>query len=511
MPRANEAAPLVRVRGLTKSFAGALALDGVDLDLMAGEVHGLVGANGAGKSTLIRSLAGLLTPDSGTIAVDGKEVRLATAGDSSRLGLAFIHQELNLVPHFDAVSNMLLGQPKPSRLGLVRWGAARRPAQDAARRLGITFPLDRRVEELSVAQRWMVSIGRALVGNARVIAMDEPTASLSGSECQRLFRVVRDLAASGVAVLYVSHRLDEVLDLCDTVSVFRDGRLARRLTRGELGKSGLIQEIIGRELTPEEPTTASTAAVREAPVMEVRGLSGGVVRDVSFDLRRGEVLGLGGLVGSGRTEVARMLCGADRPVAGRLLLAGKEVRFSGVAAAVRRGIVLVPEERRSQGLVLDRSVAFNINLADLRPLRRVPWLPLLHTGRARARARDLTVRLGIKTADVDQPVRALSGGNQQKVLIARWLTRGRTVLVLDELSRGVDVGARAEIHAIIRNLARDGTGVIAISSEVEELVALCDRVVVLSEGRVTGELEGGDLTEDGVIALSYAHRLEVPA
>jgi ribose transport system ATP-binding protein len=505
MPSADAVPPLVRVRGLTKSFAGARALDGVDLDLMPGEVHGLVGANGAGKSTLIRSLAGLLTPDSGTVEVDGAGVSLSTPADASRLGLAFIHQELNLVPHFDAVSNMLLGQPKPSRFGLVRWGAARRPAQEAARRLGITFPLDQRVEELSVAQRWMVSIGRALVGNARMIAMDEPTASLSDSESQRLFEVVRDLAASGVAVLYVSHRLDEVLNLCDTVSVFRDGRLTRRVTRGELGKSGLIQEIIGRELTPEEPSTGSTAAVREEPVLEVRGLSGGVVRDVSFALRRGEVLGLGGLVGAGRTEVARMICGADRPATGSVLLAGRQVRFSGVADAVRRGIALVPEERRSQGLVLDRSVAFNINLADLRPLRRVPWLPLLHTGRARARAVELSRRLGIKTADVDQPVSALSGGNQQKVLIARWLTRERRVLVLDELSRGVDIGARGEIHAIIRDLAREGTGVIAISSEVEELVALCDRVVVLAEGRVTGELEGADLTEEALIALSYAH------
>jgi ABC-type sugar transport system ATPase subunit len=506
MPSADTAPPLVSVKGLSKHFDGVRALAGVDLDLRPGEVHGLVGANGAGKSTLIRCLAGLTSPDAGTIEVDGQQVSLETPKAAGDLGLAFIHQELNLVPHFDAIANMLLGRPKPSRLGLVDWGRARRPAVEAGRRLGVTFPLDRRVEELSVAQRWMVSIGRALVANARVIAMDEPTASLSGAECDRLFEVVRDLAASGVAVLYVSHRLDEVLDLCDTVSVFRDGRLTRRVSRGELEKSGLIREIVGRELAPHEPEVESAAApAREVPVLEARGLSRGLVQDVSFVLRRGEVLGLGGLVGAGRTELARLLCGVDRPTSGSIRLAGTEVVLPNVAAAVSRGIGLVPEERRSQGLVLHRSVAFNINIADQRPLRLVPWLPLLHMGRARARAVELSQRLGIKTSNVDQPVSALSGGNQQKVLIARWLTRERSVLVLDELSRGVDIGARGEIHAIIRELARSGTGVIAISSDVEELVALCDRVVVMAEGRVTGELEGAELTEQAVVALSYAH------
>jgi ABC-type sugar transport system ATPase subunit len=519
MPSADPrsaAAPLVRVRGLSKSFAGARALDRVDLDLQAGQVHGLVGANGAGKSTLIRCLAGLVQPDAGEVEVDGRPVSITAPQHATDLGLAFIHQELNLVPHFDAVGNMLLGRPKATRLGLIDWGRTRRPAQQAADRLGIEFPLDRRVDELSVAQRWLVSIGRALVADSRMIAMDEPTASLSAGETDRLFSIVRDLAASGVAVLYVSHRLDEVLDLCDRVSVFRDGRLTRSLGRGELDRSGLIREIVGRELTPAEPDTASTAApLRETPVLEARALRRApAVRDATFTLRRGEVLGLGGLVGAGRTELARLLAGADQPDGGELLLDGAPVAFASVGAAVAAGIGLVPEERRSQGLVLARSVAFNINLADQRPLRRVPWLPLLDPRRARARAAELVQRLGIKTASVDTPVGQLSGGNQQKVLIARWLTRERRVLVLDELSRGVDIGARGEIHAIVRGLARAGTGVLAISSDVEELVALCDRVVVMAEGRVVGELSGSDLTEQAVIALSYASApvdSEVPA
>jgi len=495
------------VSGLAKQFAGARALEGIDLELRTGEVHGLVGANGAGKSTLIRCMAGLVTPDSGTIEVDGRKVIISAPRDATELGLAFIHQELNLVPHFDSVANMLLGRAKSTRLGLIDWRRTRRPALVVAERLGIEFPLDRRVDELSVAQRWMVSIGRALVGNARMIAMDEPTASLSDTESRRLFEVVRDLARSRVAVLYVSHRLDEVLELSDSISVLRDGRLTRRLTRGELNKSGLVREIVGRDLAAAEQSTVSAAVPGQTPpVLEVHRLRRGVVENVSFELRRGEVLGLGGLVGAGRTEVARLLCGADRPEAGTIRLDGVGVCFSTAADAVGHGIGLVPEERRSQGLILNRSVAFNINIADQRPLRYLPWLPLLHAGRARARAVELTERLGIKTSSVDQPVSALSGGNQQKVLIARWLTRERKVLVLDEPSRGVDIGARAEIHRIIRDLARGGTGVIAISSDAEELVALCDRVVVMAEGRVTGELEGANLTEEAVIALSYAHR-----
>ena len=506
MPSAEP--PLVRVRGLSKAYAGARALEGVDLDLRPGEVHGLVGANGAGKSTLIKCLAGLVDEDAGTVEVDGVPVEITSPRQASALGLAFIHQELNLVPHFDAVDNMLLGRPKATRLGIIDRKRTRQPAIDVAERLGVTFPLDRRVDELSVVQRWLVSIGRALVADARMIAMDEPTASLSGEESERLFSVVQDLAASGVAVLYVSHRLDEVLGLCDTVSVFRDGRLTRRVTRGELTKSGLIREIIGRDLAPpvvRDDVTAPTG--RGTPVLEARGLQRlPMVADATFELRRGEVLGLGGLVGSGRSELARLLCGVDRPGAGELLLDGPPVRFAGVAEAVSQGVVLVPEERRSQGLVLHRSVEFNINVADQRPLRRVPWLPFVSRRKALARARELAERLSIKAAKLDLPVGSLSGGNQQKVLIARWLTQDRRVLVLDELSRGVDVGTRADIHTIVRDLARAGTGVLAISSDVEELVALCDRIVVLAEGRVVGALEGPEMTEEAVIALSYAHR-----
>ncbi len=503
----------LEVRGLSKAFAGAQALVGVDFDVWRGQVHGLVGANGAGKSTLVRCLAGLVTPDAGTISVDGSEVAITSPQAAQRLGLAFIHQELNLVPHFTALANMLLGRPKRKRLGIVDWRASRRDVQGIVDRLGIAFPLEKRVDELSVAQRWLVSIGRALIGNASMIAMDEPTASLSPAEADRLHEVVRELRAQDVAVLYVSHRLAEVLELSDTISVFRDGRLTRRATRGDLSRHRLVEEIIGRELQPEAEADAAererqqrVADQEERPRLQLRNVHRGPLRDVSFSLAAGEIVGLGGLVGAGRTEVARILAGVDRPEHGEVLLDGRTKQWKTVAAAVRDGVALVPEERRTEGLFLDRSVAFNLNLADLRPLRHIPWLPLLNGRRARRRARDLSAQLGIRMSSISQPVGSLSGGNQQKVLIARWLTRDLKMLVLDELSRGVDVGARAEIHSLVKRLASEGTSVVAISSEVEELVEFCDRIVVLSEGRVAGEVAGEAMTTANVLSLCYADR-----
>jgi ribose transport system ATP-binding protein len=513
-----QADPWIEVRGLTKAYAGAQALAGVDFDVWRGQVHGLVGANGAGKTTLVRCLAGLVAPDAGTIRVGGMEVEITSPQVARRFGLAFIHQELNLVPHFSGLANILLGRPKRKRLGIVDWRATRRDIQGVLDQLGISFSLEKRVDELSVAQRWLLSIGRALVGKATMIAMDEPTASLSSVEADRVHEVVRDPVAQDIGVIYVSHRLAEVLDLSDTISVFRDGRLTRRATRGDLSRESLVREIIGRDLQPEAAADAAARAEqrqehadRERPLLEVRAVSLGRLRNVSFTVGRGEIVGLGGLVGAGRTEVARIIAGVDRPESGEVLLDGRARRWGSIGAAVRDGVALVPEERRTEGLFLDRSVAFNLNLADMRPLRHVSWLPLLNRRRARRRARQLSEQLGIKAASISQSVGSLSGGNQQKVLIARWLTRDLNVLVLDEVSRGVDVGARSEIHAIVRRLAANGTSIIAISSEIEELVEFCDRIVVLAEGRVAGEVQGDTMTQAKVLSLCYADRMAVSA
>ncbi len=496
----------LRVRGLSKQFGGAHALRDVDIDIHAGEVHGLVGANGAGKSTMIRCLAGLVNPDAGTAVVAGEEMSFSSPAEAERSGLAFIHQELSLVPHFSAADNIMLGAKVEKRFGLIDRRRTRKVAEAAAARIGIDFPLDRRASELSVAQQWLVTISKALVRNASMIAMDEPTASLSDQESHDLFRVIRDLAASGVAILYVSHRLDEVLDLSDRITVFRDGQVTGTTTRGELDKPGLIRAIVGREV--EKPSRERISAIdrSQPPIFEARHVAGGPrVHDVSFSLYRGEVLGIGGLVGAGRSELAKLAFGAAKLEGGQFRLGQNTLIGGSVARAVASGIGLVPEERRSEGLLLEKSVAYNMNIAVLRQLRTVSSLPFLSSGRSRARADAMIDKLRVKTTSSSVPIGSLSGGNQQKALIARWMTSEMKVLFLDEPSRGVDVGARHEIHEAIRELAASGIGTVVISSDVEELDVLCDRVVVMCEGVVTGELDGDEISEARIIELSYAH------
>ncbi len=494
----------MRIRGLTKSFAGELALDHADLDIERGKVHGLVGANGAGKSTLIRCLAGVTVPDAGSVAIAGEELQRGSPQASERAGLAFIHQELNLIPHFNALQNMLLGAPKATRFGMIDWQRSGVAARAAAERVGIRFPLDARVSDLSVAERWLVMIGKALTRDASMIAMDEPTASLSEPESEQLFAIIRDLSAQGVAILYVSHRLEEVLRLCDRITVLRDGRVVGEAERGALNKKGLVRAIIGHDVRTPDASTRFAADRSKRPIFSARDIAWkSAVKGVSLDLYRGEVLALGGLIGAGRTELAHLIAGVTRPDAGRFELDGKPLEIADEAGAVRAGIALVPEERRSQGLMLQQSVGFNINISTLRKLRSIPGLPFVSDRKARHQAEALVADLGIKTPGVAAKIAGLSGGNQQKALIARWLNAGTKLLILDEPSRGVDIGAREEIHDAIRTLARSGVGILVISSDVEELALLADRVLVMREGRVTGELTGADITEARIIELSY--------
>jgi ABC-type sugar transport system ATPase subunit len=503
---ANERFPegFMQIRGLTKSFAGELALSEADLDIARGEVHGLVGANGAGKSTLIRCLAGVTLADRGRITVNGEELRQGSPRASEQAGLAFIHQELNLVPHFSALQNMLLGAPKKTRLGIIDWKRSSVPARAAADRIGIRFPLETRVSELSVAERWLVMIGKALTRDASMIAMDEPTASLSGPESEQLFSIIRDLSASGVSILYVSHRLEEVLELCDRITVLRDGEIVDQAVRGRLDKKGLVRAIIGHDIRRPEDRQRFVADKTGKPVFSVRDVAWKqAVKDVSFDVYPGEVLALGGLVGAGRTEFAHLAAGVHRPERGHFELGGKRLDLASEAAAVRAGIALVPEERRSQGLMLLHSVGYNINIASLSNLRAFAGLPFLSSGKGRRQAERFISQLSIKTQSAATKIASLSGGNQQKALIARWLSSGIRLLILDEPSRGVDVGAREEIHDAIRALARSGVGIIVISSDVEELAILADRVLVMREGRLSGELTGADITEPRIIELSY--------
>lgn len=500
-PTSSLLPPFVVADDIFKSYVGAQALKGVSLSIYQGETHGLVGANGAGKSTLIRVLAGLVQPDRGRILFDRQPVTIPTAHRAGELGMSFIHQELAFVPGMTVLQNIMLGLPKRARFGLIDWRAIARDVAPVAERVGITAPLFSTVKGLPAAEKWLISICRALIRKARLIVMDEPTSSLSAKECDKLFSIVEDLVRSGVAILYVSHRLDEILRLCHRVTVFRDGRSVALIERSELTRGALVNSIVGRTVEQLDKTPGkSTGPV----VLSVRNLSRHpMVRDISLDLRRGEVLGIGGLVGAGRSELARLIYGADKADGGAMTLNGKPFAPSSPAVAVRAGLGLVPEERRADGLLLAKSVAFNLQIANLAGLVRSPALPLIDGRRRRSSSLSVVRDLAIKTASIDTPVGHLSGGNQQKVVIGRWLLRGPEVLMLDEPTRGVDVGARSEIYRLIRGLAGEGMAILVISSEPDELPDLCDRVLVMAEGRIVRELNGDAVTRSAIVAASY--------
>lgn len=494
--------PLVRATGIAKSYGGAQALKGVSLEIAPGEVLGLVGANGAGKSTLIKVLAGLVQPDAGQVEVDGQPVALHSPHAAADLGMNFIHQELAFIPGMTVLENIMLGIPKKSRFGMIDWAAIEQDVHPIAERVGITAPLGANVKGLSTAENWLVNICRALVRKARLIVMDEPTASLSGSESEKLFAIVEDLAASGVAVLYVSHRLDEIERLCNRVTVFRDGQSVADISRADMTRERLVEAIVGGAV---ERLGAKNPAVLTGKVaLRVSELARApMVNGVSFDLHEGEVLGIGGLVGAGRSELARLIYGADKPDQGRMELQGAAYAPKSPTAAVKAGLGFVPEERRADGLVLSKSVAFNAQLSNLSNIVVSPVFPFIDYGKRDSAVADIVRDLSIKTESIDTPVGRLSGGNQQKVVIGRWLLRQPKVLILDEPTRGVDIGARAEIHHLVRELARQGMAVIVISSEPDELPDLSDRVLVMADGRIVKELQGDAISRNAIVEASY--------
>ncbi|WP_198416875.1 sugar ABC transporter ATP-binding protein [Cryobacterium sp. TMT2-23] len=499
--------PLIRFRNVGKSFGGARALHDISFDIRPGVVHGLIGANGAGKSTLIRCLAGVVQPDSGSIEIDGEPLDISDPRVASTLGLAFIHQEMSLIPGWDVLRNMSIGIPLITRAGIIDWRPMRAKATAVAKQLGFAFTLSKQVDDLSTADKWLVLIGRALMADARVIAMDEPTASLSSREAERLHAIIRDLVARGTTVIFVSHRLDEVSDLCTDITVMRDGNVTRRVVGERLRKSELVTAIVGKDL--EIPEHGHDPTEHGPEVLRLVGVGDGrMVRDVSLVVHEGEIVGLGGLVGSGRSELVKAVYGASRLTSGRASLNGRSIAFSHPAQAVAAGFGLVPEERRAEGLFLDESINFNINLARLESLVFSRFLPFLRLKLARLRAQNAADQVTVKAKNVDELAGTLSGGNQQKVAIARWLLDPPRVLILDEPSRGVDVGARAEVHEVIRALASRGTAVLVVSSDNEELVALCDTVVVMAEGRVVGHLSGTSITVDHLVHLSFENQRE---
>lgn len=492
--------PLLEMRGIVKQFPGVRALDGVDLDVRAGEVHCLLGQNGAGKSTLIKVLAGAHQPDEGTIVFGGEQVRLASPTAAIRLGITTIYQELDLVDGLSVAENIFLGH-EPATLGFVSQGEAKRATRELLTRLG--HPEIRPttgVGRLSPAAKQVVSMARALSRDTRLIVMDEPSAALAHDEVANLFRITRELTAQGVAVVYISHRLEEIREIGDRITVLKDGRtVAVGLPAKETSTSTVISLMTGRNVEYAFPPRPEPGSHDDSPVMlRVRNLTvPGRVSEVSFDIRAGEIVGLAGLVGSGRTEIIEAIYGARRSK-GSVEVEGVQVRGRGPHQAVRHGMGLAPEERKTQALVLDMSVARNISLGGLGRYARFGWLD---RAREHADARHLIETLGIRPADPTQPIKTLSGGNQQKTVLARWLVNGRKLLLLDEPTRGVDVGARAELYAVIRKLADDGVGVLLVSSEVPEVLGLADRVLVIRDGRVVHQSAAQELDEHRVLDM----------
>jgi ABC-type sugar transport system ATPase subunit len=500
---------LLRVRGISKAYPGVKALDGVDLEINAGEVLGLLGKNGAGKSTVIKVLAGAVRPDEGEILVDGEPVEIGSPQAATALGIAVVHQELSDIPNLSVAENIELGLGYPRRLGvLVDQGALRRKTKAILDRLGVTASPSALVDDLSIAERRMVMIARGLAVDARVLILDEPTASLTDEEIDHLHATVRSLAADGVAVVYVSHRLGEIAKITDAVAVMRTGRSVFAARTADVTTRQLVDEITGGR---GDIADRRDAMVHETPpdaeeVLRVEGLTRtGVVEDASFALRRGEILGIAGLVGAGRTELVRLVFGADRPHAGRVFVHGREVRLRSPRDGMRAGIALLPEDRRHQGNVQAFSIRENITLPGLKRFRRIGGVPIPGRRRECQAADDLVDRLQIKIASIEDEVSTLSGGNQQKVVLAKWLDSGADVFIFDEPTHGIDVEGKEEVYRRMRELADAGKAVIFISSEFSELVGICGRAIVMSEGRLVDEFEGEAISEGALVGACYDH------
>lgn len=490
-------APILRLRGIARRFGGALALDGADLTVERGSIHGLVGQNGAGKSTLIKILAGLVAPDAGQIEIDGVAQARLTPHLAERLGLHFIHQDRLLVPTFTVGEALFLGrEPRLGRSPFLDRRALRVRADEILERyFGIRLPHDALISSLTTAEKQIVQITRALLDRPRVLVFDEPTAALVRREVDILFRLIRRLRDDGVTILYISHYLGEIEDICDTVTVLRNGSAAARLPVAKTSAAEIARAMVARDVGDLYPRRQ--AAIGGA-VLEVEGLGrAGRYRDVNLTLHRGEILGLTGLLGSGAKDLVRSLFGLERPDAGAIRIDGRPAALTSVAAATAAGVALLPEDRRRHGVALDLTLRENISLASLPRLTRAG---LVRHRREAAEAGALIHRLQIKAPSAEAPVRALSGGNQQKVALAKWLSRHSEIYLLDEPTVGVDIAAKVEIYTLIGELAGRGAGVLLLSSDLPELIGLADRILVMFRGRITGSFRPAETTADALLA-----------
>ena len=497
--------PLLRMTGISKRFPGVQALDNVDFEVAPGEIHALLGENGAGKSTLLKILSGAQKPDAGTIAFAGEEIALASPHDAQKLGIVTIYQEFTLAPNMTIAENVFIGR-EPGPRPFINWRRMAADTRAITERLGLEVRPMALVRDLSVAEQQMVEIARALSMRSRLIVMDEPTSALSSSEVRKLFRIVRDLKREGLSIIFVTHRLEEVTELCDRYTVLRDGRLVGSGKVADTTIDGIIRSMVGREVSA---LFAHREAAEPGPVaLEVSGLTrrgnaqdphAVVLEDVSLSVRRGEILGIAGLVGAGRTETARAIFGADPFDAGTIRVDGAPVAIGSPEDAIRHGIGLVPEDRKQQALFLALAVRVNLTMAALGQLRK--WRFFVDEGAERTMVEQYRRALNIRMAGPEQLVVNLSGGNQQKVVLARWLALRPKVLIVDEPTRGIDVGAKVEVHNLLFEMAGSGIAIIAISSELPEILAISDRIVTMREGRVTGEVRRDAATEEMLLAM----------
>jgi ribose transport system ATP-binding protein len=487
---------ILKVEGVSKRYGGVKALNEVQFDLNRGEVHALVGENGAGKSTLIKVLGGVVYRDSGTIIYDGEEVRYNRPIEAQEAGIAIIHQELTMMPSMSVTENLFMGRMK-SRFGLVNWRQLEKQARKILEQVKLPVDVYTPVRDLSISQRQMIEIAKALSANARLIIMDEPNSSLSEAETERLFELIREVKARDIAIIYVSHKLDEVLEISDRITVLRDGNYVGTVSTAEANEEMIINMMVGRQLDRSTDSTVPDS-VGET-LLEVHNLTSKRFRDVSFTLKRGEILAFAGLVGAGRSQVARAIFGADAIDSGSIVFQGRQVRFTSPGQAIKAGIAMVPEDRKVLSMFMGLKIQQNMSIAQLPFMSR--------TGTINYRKEHRMVNRFVKALDIrldsiDNPVSSLSGGNQQKTVLARWLATEPRLLILDEPTHGVDVGAKAEIYNLMRQLSREGVGILLISSELPEVLAMAHRIVVMHEGRITGILEREGTTEELIMAYA---------
>ncbi len=487
----------VELRNISKSFGGVVALKNVTLKVLSGEIHALVGENGAGKSTLMKILSGAYTKDSGQIFIDGNEVHIRSTHDSKRLGIGIIYQEFSLVPELSVAENIFL-----NKLGIksswMKWSKLKRNAGQIISSIGFTIDPSLKVSDLSIAQQQIVEIAKALSENTRVLILDEPSAVLGLQEVQKLFDTLKKLKNEGVAIIYISHHLSEVFQVADRITVLKDGTSAGNLPASEADRNSVIRLMLGRSIDTIYPLHDPVIGEEIFKAQDIR--RGEKVKGISLSIHKGEILGIAGLVGSGRTETMRAIFSADIPEKGRLFMSGKEIKPGSPWKAVRKGIGMVPEDRTQHGIILTLTIKENISITDFQSISG--RFGFLKAGKEKIIARELIRRLSIKAESEDQEVSKLSGGNQQKVALAKWLNSKCRVMIIDEPTRGVDIGAKIEIYNFIIELARKGLAIIVISSETSELTGICDRIIVMRKGQINGELMRHEFSEEEILRLS---------